>query len=503
MRLENGAAVAYLHRDQLNSVRAITSPSGDLQEQRVYDPFGAQHADLEAEAFTAPIETKGWIGERFDADAGLQYLNARYYDPELAMFIQPDWWEVTNPGVGTNRYAYSANDPINLSDPGGNCFGSGACAEAWGNFWGGLKEDVSAAVNNPVDAGYGILRGSIRDGLSTPIPGIAPVGEIFVLGCSAASSACDEYLNGEMASAERGGQAIVTVVTLPFGLSKSGLSGLSKLSVKFGPGRFKFNPCNSSFHPEVLVLTDDGFVPIGDPLLGDFVLAKNEVTGALSYQRVTAQHLADYAQVLSLTVRDEETGETQIIRSNLSHPYFAKRAEGTISLATSHAGAYQGPIEWGAWVEAKDLVPGDRLQNPDGSWARVVSLKITQTPLTAYNLTVETDHTYFVAANLDAEPVWVHNCPPKSNHAQKRQEEGRPVGTAIQDAKAAKDGDVFVQDDGRYVVRGPKGREHIYEDDGEIVTSLHRSNSAHSNRVGKDRFRPSEEELERFRNFFR
>ena len=37
------------------------------------------------------------------------------------MFIQPDWFEVTTPSVGTNRYAYSLNDPINLSDPGGNC----------------------------------------------------------------------------------------------------------------------------------------------------------------------------------------------------------------------------------------------------------------------------------------------------------------------------------------------------------------------------------------------
>jgi RHS repeat-associated protein len=109
-----------LHRDQLNSVRAITDRSGNLQEQRVYDPYGTQHETLAPAALTAPIETKGWIGERFDSDAALQYLNARYYDPKLAMFIQPDWWEVTKPGVGTNRYAYSMGDPINLSDPGGN-----------------------------------------------------------------------------------------------------------------------------------------------------------------------------------------------------------------------------------------------------------------------------------------------------------------------------------------------------------------------------------------------
>lgn len=111
--------VSYLSRDQLGSVRSVIGGDGAKDTRSVYRPFGEQTSwkhDL-----TATDETKGFLGERYDEDAGLQYLNARYYDPRLAMFLQPDWYEVTKAGVGTNRYAYSFNDPVNKRDPGGNC----------------------------------------------------------------------------------------------------------------------------------------------------------------------------------------------------------------------------------------------------------------------------------------------------------------------------------------------------------------------------------------------
>ncbi len=121
VKLLNGttpAAATYLHRDGLSSVRAITSAAGVKIESALYKPFGEQSEWL-LPGNPAP-ETKGWIGERYDADAGLQYLNARYYDPELSLFLQPDWFEVTKAGVGTNRFSYSFNDPVNKFDPGGN-----------------------------------------------------------------------------------------------------------------------------------------------------------------------------------------------------------------------------------------------------------------------------------------------------------------------------------------------------------------------------------------------
>ena len=118
VRLADGE-VSYLHRDHLASVRAISHATGTLARQTSYTPFGVP-TDTDFQPAVAD-ESKGFIGERYDDETGLSYLNARYYDPLLGRFIQPDWFEVTTPGVGTNRYAYSFNDPVNLSDPNGNC----------------------------------------------------------------------------------------------------------------------------------------------------------------------------------------------------------------------------------------------------------------------------------------------------------------------------------------------------------------------------------------------
>ncbi len=119
VRLGNGQP-SHLHTDQLGSVRAGSGSDGARNYRKVYRPFGEE--EEWRDDLTAPVEDKGFVGERYDAGAGLQYLNARYYDPKLALFIQPDWFEVEKLGVGTNRFAYSFNDPVNKRDPGGNTF---------------------------------------------------------------------------------------------------------------------------------------------------------------------------------------------------------------------------------------------------------------------------------------------------------------------------------------------------------------------------------------------
>jgi RHS repeat-associated protein len=135
-------STSWLHRDGLSSVRGVTGTDGLMDERATYRPFG-EAVSVDADP-TAKNESKGWIGERFDADAGLQYLNARYYDPKLGLFLQPDWWEVTEPGVGTNRYSYAFNDPIGASDPSGHAPGD----------WSMSQEESDKANQELADSWY-------------------------------------------------------------------------------------------------------------------------------------------------------------------------------------------------------------------------------------------------------------------------------------------------------------------------------------------------------------
>lgn len=88
----------------------------------------------------------------------------------------------------------------------------------------------------------------------------------------------------------------------------------------------------------------------------------------------------------------------------------------------------------------------------------------------------------------------------RSDHSKQRGEEGRPVQIAFNDAQRAKQSDVFVQMDGRFIVRGPRAREHIFEVTGELVTSLVRSNKLHQRKITKSERSPATaQQFEAFR----
>ena len=92
----------------------------------------------------------------------------------------------------------------------------------------------------------------------------------------------------------------------------------------------------------------------------------------------------------------------------------------------------------------------------------------------------------------------------RSTHERIRQTEGRPVGAAFHDAQRARQGNIFMQPAGRYVVRGDRGREHIFGADGIHITTVRRSHSAHERKRTRNERRPiSPEEFARFQEIFR
>jgi RHS repeat-associated protein len=128
-----GSNIENLVSDHLGSVRAVRGVANSTHD---YGPYGAP---LITNGSTA-LNTKGYINERYDTETGLQYLNARYYDPNLGRFLSPDTWDPTLPGVDINRYAYAGNDPINGMDPSGHHIVGNKDRPTWSDSK-GIKHD--------------------------------------------------------------------------------------------------------------------------------------------------------------------------------------------------------------------------------------------------------------------------------------------------------------------------------------------------------------------------
>ena len=75
-----------------------------------YQPFGA-NPSLSGGSFQ-------YTAARFDPESGFYYMRTRMYRTDWGRFTQPD---LIGYAGGANLYAYTDNDPLNLTDPSGNC----------------------------------------------------------------------------------------------------------------------------------------------------------------------------------------------------------------------------------------------------------------------------------------------------------------------------------------------------------------------------------------------
>lgn len=109
-QIGSSGAIAYFHQDQLGSTRILTGPTGGVLATFTFGGFGKLIGS------TGTTTTPLLFGGQYrDAESGLDYLRARYYDPSTAQFLSRD------PAVALTHepYAYANDNPLHGTDPSG------------------------------------------------------------------------------------------------------------------------------------------------------------------------------------------------------------------------------------------------------------------------------------------------------------------------------------------------------------------------------------------------
>ena len=110
-----GEGLFWVLSDHLDSVRRLLDLNGNEVARFEYDAFGNP---LAATGTRPDLAGRFGFGSReWDAETGLLYLRARYYDPALGRFISED--PVGYDGGDSNLYRYALNRPLHLKDPTG------------------------------------------------------------------------------------------------------------------------------------------------------------------------------------------------------------------------------------------------------------------------------------------------------------------------------------------------------------------------------------------------
>ena len=171
----------YLY-DHLGSVIGLSDGANSLVATYRYDPWG----NLIASGGSNPalLNPFRFTGREWDAESGLYYYRARYYDPQIGRFLSQDPLHLVTAGV--HGYAYAGNNPLRYVDP------SGLMERDWRRFWqavGGVAVGAGTALliigTAPVSI-PGLIVGAAAIGGGTVAGGVTGIGVEW-----AATEACD------------------------------------------------------------------------------------------------------------------------------------------------------------------------------------------------------------------------------------------------------------------------------------------------------------------------
>jgi RHS repeat-associated protein len=132
----NGAATStyYTHTDHLRGTNVVTNASSTVIQTIDYYPYGTTRIDSGTD-----VSQREYIGEIYDEEAGLSYLNARMYEGTRGQFLSQDpsflalgdaekikaltgqeLPQYLSDPQQINSYSYARNNPLVNSDPTGN-----------------------------------------------------------------------------------------------------------------------------------------------------------------------------------------------------------------------------------------------------------------------------------------------------------------------------------------------------------------------------------------------
>ncbi len=156
-----------LHADALGSIIATTAANGSIKSETLYDAWGNPlvQAGISANKFA-------YTGHQVDAETGLYYFKARYYDPTIGRFISQDPAEGQDDRPASyQRYLYAYGNPTIYYDPDGRIALLKEGAEALGEFGDWLRGRASMC-----DEGVLCKVAAATIGVSRAVVGLGEMG---------------------------------------------------------------------------------------------------------------------------------------------------------------------------------------------------------------------------------------------------------------------------------------------------------------------------------------
>ncbi|RZQ59536.1 RHS repeat-associated core domain-containing protein [Amycolatopsis suaedae] len=452
------AGVSYLLGDHQGTAGISVNAETLEAHSRRQDPFGNPRGEQPS---TWP-DDKGFVGGTND-ETGLTHLGAREYDPKTGRFISADPVLDQDDPQQMNGYAYANNAPATNSDPSGLYWKTISVEKRvkktvflWSLFIIGLFVPIMMLVAFSywvvqvyvyriwIEPPFKYLKKRVTDEDAAREAGLSQAEY------EAAKAAAADKRSWVQVAIEHGGEIIQEVIGAEdvindcfknFNLFKCGVAVASALpwgklifkggkivgkiieafektfdwirrrdraqeqlrSVELARERLQARQradegrsalsCENSFIAGTLVTLGDGTRrPIEEVKLDDQVLAIEPNTGDRVPQKVVA------------IIRGEGNKRlTEISVSSVQDEHPPSRLTAT----SDHTFWVDGLRKW---VPASSLRPGDRLRTEQGANVQVLGLRTWEDFQRVYNLTVNVNHNYFVAASTASSGILNHNC---------------------------------------------------------------------------------------------